>query len=121
GHRQDATIVRRVAGFYWNGGQLIAAEPLLRDLVDGRVAEPSAEDVAWARRHLALLLAGGTDYGRFREAMKLVGLKLDDNGKLVRDAVREKIDSTDARRFQARVLAAQSGHRQFRQRALELL
>ncbi len=55
GHRQDATIVRRVAGFYWNGGQLLAAEPLLRDIVEGRVADPSAEDAAWARRHLALL------------------------------------------------------------------
>jgi Tfp pilus assembly protein PilF len=121
GHRQDATIVRRVAGFYWNNGQLLEAEPLLRDIVEGRVADPTAEDVAWARRHLALLLAGGTDYGRFREAMKLVGLRLDKNGKLVRDPEREKLDSTDTRRFQARVLAAQSGHRPFLQRALELL
>ncbi len=53
--------------------------------------------------------------------MKLVGLKLDDKGKLVRDPEREKLDGTDTRRFQARVLAAQSGYRPFRQHALELL
>src|SRR6185437_9779021 len=43
------------------------------------------------------------------------------NGQLIRDAERERGDSTDSKRFQARVLAAQAGHRQFRQRALEML
>jgi tetratricopeptide (TPR) repeat protein len=121
GHRQDARIVRRVAGFYWNANELTKAEPLLRDIVAKRVEDPSTDDVNWARHHLALLLASGTDYGRFREAIQLVGLKLDGNGQLIRDAERERTDSTDTRRFQARVLAAQSGHRQFRQRARELL
>jgi len=51
--------------------------------------------------------------------MNLVGLKLDGNGQLIRDQGRG--DSTDTKRFQARVLAAQAGHRQFRQRSLELL
>jgi len=119
-HPKDATVVRRVAGFYWNTGQVLEAEPLLRDLVEKRVQKPTAEDVSWARWHLALVLAGGTDHGRFREALQLVGLKLDGNGQLIRET--DKLaDSTDTRRFQARVLAAQAGHRQFRQRSLELL
>ena len=50
-----------------------------------------------------------------------MGLKLDNNGQLVRDAERERTESSDNRRFQARVLASQAGHRQFRQRARELL
>src|SRR5262249_30917983 len=105
---------------YWNAGQLTEAEPLLRDLVEKRVKNPADDDVNWARWHLALVLASGTDYGRFREAAGLVGLKLDDNGQLLRDAERERGDSTDTRRSQPRVLAAQAGHRQFRQRAREL-
>lgn len=121
GHRRDAAVVRRVAGFYWNAGKYEQAEPLLRDLVDKRINNPSAEDVNWARRHLALVLASGSDYGRFREALTLVGLQLDNNGHLVRDAERERRESSDNRRFQARVLASQAGHRPFRQRARELL
>lgn len=121
GNRQDAAVVRRVAGFYWNAGQLQEAEPLLRDIIAKRVKNPSAEDINWARWHLALVLASGTDYGRFREALELVGLKLDSNGQLLRDAERERNESTETRRFQARVLASQGGHRQFRVRAVELL
>ncbi|HTU19173.1 MAG TPA: hypothetical protein VMG10_14025 [Gemmataceae bacterium] len=121
GHRRDAAVVRRVAGFFWNAGKLAEAETLLRDLVDKRVKNLSTEEGNWARWHLALVLAGGGDYGRFREALDLVGLKLDDNGHLVRDAERERGDSSDNRRFQARVLASQAAHRQFRQRARELL
>lgn len=121
GHRQDAAVVRRVAGFYWNTNKLAEAEPLLRDILDKRVNNPSTEDVNWARWHLALVLASGSDYGRFREALDLVGLKLDNNGQLARDAERERSDSSDNRRFQARVLASQAAHRLFRQRARELL
>ncbi len=121
GHRQDAAVVRRVAGFYWSTSKLAEAEPLLRDIVEKRVKNPSTEDVNWARWHLALVLAGSTDYGRFREALELVGLKLDNNGQLIRDAELERSDSSDNRRFQARVLASQAAHRQFRQRARELL
>jgi tetratricopeptide (TPR) repeat protein/Tfp pilus assembly protein PilF len=121
GHRHDAAVVRRVAGFYWNANKPTEAEPLLRDIVEKRVNHPSPEDVNWARCHLALVLAGSTDYGRFREALGLVGLKMDEKGHLVRDAERERTDGSENRRFQARVLAAQASHRPFRQRARELL
>ena len=120
-YRHNAAVVRRVANFYWNANKLAQAEPLLRDIVEKRVQSSSPEDVDWARWHLALVLASSTDYGRFREALALVGLKLDDNGNLVRDSERERTDSSDNRRFQARVLASQASHRPFRQRARELL
>jgi tetratricopeptide (TPR) repeat protein len=121
GHRRDAAVVRRVANFYWNANKFAEVEPLLRDIVEKRVQNPSMEDVNWARWHLALVLASSADYGRFREALGLVGLRLDNNGHLVRDAQRERDDSSDNRRFQARVLASQASHRPFRQRARELL
>ncbi len=113
--------MRRVAGFYWNAGQLVEAEPLLRDLVEKRVKNPSADDVSWARWHLALVLASGTDYGRFREALESGRAEAGRQRPTAPRAERERGDSTDTRRFQARVLAAQAGHRHFRQRALELL
>ncbi|HEY7327907.1 MAG TPA: hypothetical protein VH592_09720 [Gemmataceae bacterium] len=120
-HPQDPIVVRRVAGFFWNSAKLAEAEKLMRDIVEKRVKNPSTEDVHWARYHLALVLAGTSDFGRFREALGLVGLKLDSNGQLVRDAEQERTDSSDTRRFQARVLASQAAHRQFRDRARALL
>ena len=113
--------MRRVAGFYWNAGQVLEAEPLLRDIVEKRVKNPSAEDATWARWHLALVLAGGTDYGRFREALELVGLKLDGNGQLLRETERKRTDSTDARRFQARRAGGPGGPSPAFVSALELL
>jgi tetratricopeptide (TPR) repeat protein len=120
-HRRDVAVVRRVAAFYWSADKLVEAEPLLRDIIEGRVRNASDDDVAWARRHLALVLAKGNDYGRFREALDLVGLKLDNKGQIVRQTERERTDSSDVRRYQARVLASQSVHRPFRKRACELL
>lgn len=121
GHRQNASVVRRVAGFYWNSSQMAETEPLLREIVDKRVRNASSDDVKWARWHLALVLAGGPDYRRFREALTLVGLKLDDKGQLLVDAARQRAESSDTRRFQARVLASQANHRAYRQYAVELL
>jgi tetratricopeptide (TPR) repeat protein len=121
GQRQNASVVRRVAGFYWYSSQLAATEPLLREILDKRVHNASSDDMNWARWHLALVLANGTDYRRFREALSLVGLKLDDKGQLVRMASSKSVESSDMRRFQARVLASQPSHRQFRQYACELL
>jgi tetratricopeptide (TPR) repeat protein len=120
-HRQDAVVVRRVAAFYWSSNRMAETEPLLRDLLAKRVKNVTADDLNWARLHLALVLASGTDFGRFREALALVDLKLDNNGHLIRDPQRERLEGSDMRRFQARVLASQAGHRQFRQRARELL
>ncbi len=121
GRRQKAAVVRRVAGFYLNSSLLTATEPLLRELVDRRVRDASTDDVNWARWHLALVLAGSNDYRRFQEALSLVGLKLDDKGKLVVEDARQRTESSDQRRYQARVLASQAGQRPFRQYATDLL
>jgi tetratricopeptide (TPR) repeat protein len=115
----DVAVLRGVATFYLKGGRLPEAEPLLKKVVAGAV-EASSGDVEWARRGLAIVLAASTDYGRFREALGLVGLKLDERGRLVRDAALERADSTEAKRAKARVLATQA-QRQFRLRAIELL
>jgi tetratricopeptide (TPR) repeat protein len=115
--RQDPAIVRTVASFYMNTGRLKDAEPLLRDLVTGNV-KAAPNDQAWAKRGLAMLLCSGTDYKAFSEAMDLVGLKLDSEGRLVREAVRD--ENIENRRARARVLASQS-QTQFRQQAIEIL
>jgi Tfp pilus assembly protein PilF len=111
-------VVRTVAAAYLSAGRYQQAEPLLRRLAAGELgARP--EDIEGARRDLAIVLASGTDYRRFQEALGLVGLKLDDRGQLARDSAQDRLDSTDARRAKARVLATQ-GQRQFRRRAIEL-
>jgi Tfp pilus assembly protein PilF len=114
----DAAVVRTVAGFHLSGGRLALAEPLLRKLADGEVRDATEADRAWARRGLATVLAGGTDFVRFKEALGLVGLKLEDDGRLAReDGATE--ENTEVLRTRARVLASQ-GQRQFRRRAIEL-
>jgi tetratricopeptide (TPR) repeat protein len=94
------------------------AEPLLRRLASGEVKAPPAQ-VERARLGLAVVLASGTDYRRFREALDLVGLKLDAQGKLAPEADRGR-ESTECKRCKARVLATQP-QKQFRARAVELL
>jgi Tfp pilus assembly protein PilF len=115
--KEEPTVVRSLAAFHLNGGRLAAAEPLLRKLAEGKVAGSSADDRAWARYRLAVVLANGTDYTRFAEALELVGLKLDRAGHLQKEASGD--ESTEGRRYQARVLAAQN-QKQFRQRAIAL-
>jgi Tfp pilus assembly protein PilF len=116
-HPEDPIIIRTVATFHLNAGRLQEAEPLLRKLVSREVKATPA-DVLWAQRSLATVLASGTDYQCFQDALKLVGLALDENGQLRRETARD--DSTESQRAKARVLATQT-QRQFRLRAIELL
>src|SRR5262249_13594690 len=104
--------------FYLKTGRANEVIPILRAVADGRV-NASPENVEWARRGLAVVLAASADYKNFTEALQLVGLKLDERGQLVRENSRD--ESTDAIRAKARVLATQPGQRQFRERAIELL
>src|SRR5204862_240761 len=87
-------------------GEMTQAEPILRRLARGEVRSARPEDVAWSRRSLAILLAAGTDYRRFTEALELVGLGLDGSGRLVPDTTRDQ--NTENRRTRARVLASQN-------------
>ena len=68
---------------------------------------------------LATVLSASLDYEQFKEALRLVGLELDEKGQLVRENNRD--DSADSIRAKARVLATQPTQRQFRERAIELL
>ncbi len=115
---RDAAVVRAVANFHLAAGRVTEAEPYLRRLFSGAVDPVVPGDREWARHGLALVLATGTDYRRFREALELEGLKLDERGQLLREDGRG--ETSEQHKSQARVLAAQIGQRQFRQRAIEM-
>ncbi len=114
---EDPQVLAATATFYLRGGRVQEAEPLLRRIASGEVKAPPAQ-VERARLGLAVVLANGTDYRRFREALDLVGVKLDAQGKLAPDANRGQ-ESTECKRCKARVLATQP-QKQFRARAVEL-
>jgi tetratricopeptide (TPR) repeat protein len=113
----NMTVIRSVCGFYLKTGRLEEVGPLLETIVSGGV-KASPGDQAWARQSLAYVLSATTDFARFRRALDLVGVKLDDEGKLQRDVTED--DSTDAIRAKARVMATQA-QAQFRLRAIALL
>lgn len=105
--RGDDVLVRRgVASFYLRGGRPRDAVPHLRAILDGKV-KASDGDKDWARRSLALALATSFDLRQFAEALALVGLRLDAEGKPVEaDRPSAKVSSEELR-TRARVLATQ--------------
>jgi tetratricopeptide (TPR) repeat protein len=115
----DRVVLRSAASFYVRLGRFQDAEPVLRTVVD-RKTRVSEGDVAWARRNLAMVVAAGRDYAKFREALNLVGLTLDAAGKVRGDADPAAQDTPEDLRARARVLATQPrGH--FRSKAIALL
>jgi tetratricopeptide (TPR) repeat protein len=114
----DPTTVRAIAEAHLSAGRASHAEPLLRRLADGRVNGSSAETQTWAQGALAMTLASGTDYQRFKEALGRVGLKLDEKGRLPEGAATREA-ATELQRARARVLASQS-QRQYRKAAIDL-
>jgi tetratricopeptide (TPR) repeat protein len=116
--KDDALVVKAVAVGHLNANRSPLAEPLLRRLAKNEILGTIPGDIDWAKRNLALLLAGGTSSQRFAEALELVGLSLDDKGNLPKDL--PATTNTELRRTQARVLAAQS-QKQFRDHAIKLL
>ncbi|NBO90867.1 MAG: hypothetical protein EBV06_00895 [Planctomycetia bacterium] len=115
--KNDPAVLRTVALAHLNVGRLREAEPLLRRLTDNTLATASPEDRDWARRSLALALAGNADYRRFTEALGLVGMRLDVDGKLAQTNERDL--PTDLIRARARVLASQAS-KHFRDRAIQM-
>jgi Tfp pilus assembly protein PilF len=97
----DVTVLRNAAAFAMRRGQWSEAEPLLRRVVSGNVKAVDV-DTAWARRQLALVLAMGSDYRRYGEALNLVGLTLATDGTVSETA---PAASDDDRRIRARVLS----------------
>lgn len=102
---KDVALHSTVAGFYIRTGQMTLAEPALRKIIDRQV-EAGARDIAWARRSLALALATRSDARRLPEALALVGLRLESDGRVVETAVPSADDSADEHRVRAHVLAA---------------
>src|SRR5581483_9602489 len=92
--RGDVTVLRAVAAYHLRNGRVREATPLLEQIADGKV-EAAPADVEWARHGLAIVLSAGTDYQRFRRALELIGLKLDDKGTLVWSKQADTDESTD--------------------------
>jgi cellulose synthase operon protein C len=107
----DPALLRSLASFALRRGPAEQAEQSLRKLIG---MNQGAEDTAWAKRTLAVLLAGSGNYARWREAMTLVGLNEDT------DAPRSTADNVEEQRVRAVVLSAQKSRRN-RQRAIAVL
>ena len=116
--KDDPLIVKAIAVGHMTANRLTLAEPLLRRLAKSEIRGTVPADIDWARRNLALLLAGGTSYARFSEALELVGLQLDEAGNLPKEL--PATTNTEMRRTRARVLAAQN-QKQYRQHAIKIL
>jgi tetratricopeptide (TPR) repeat protein len=115
----DAETLRTVANAHMSAGRTRLAEPLLRRIMRRELTGMSEADADWAKRGLALCLAGGTDYNRFTEALEYVGEKLDKDGKLKPPLVEDP--NVENKRIRARVLASQKSQHQFRTRAIQIL
>jgi tetratricopeptide (TPR) repeat protein len=112
GRPDDPALLRCIAGFCLRQGTPREAEQHLRNLMTLQVRAP--DDAAWARRTLAIGLAGSGDYQRWHEALKLLGLREDG------DLPKTTSDSLEEQRTRAVVLAGMKNRRQ-RQRAIGLL
>jgi lipopolysaccharide biosynthesis regulator YciM len=100
----EVATLQAVAGYQLRRGRLAEAEPLLRKVAERRVPASDAE-IAWARRNLALALAGGGDRRRFPEALSLVGLDLDASGGVVEKTRPNSEDAAEELCVRAQVLA----------------
>jgi tetratricopeptide (TPR) repeat protein len=114
----EPTTLRSIAEAHLGAGRGLEAEPLLRRLIDRKTSGVRSETRTWAQGALAMTLASGTDFQRFREALSLVGLELDANGRLPAESA-TRDEATEIQRARARVLASQS-QRQYRQAAIQL-
>jgi cellulose synthase operon protein C len=115
----DVVVVRALAGFYMRGGRPRDAEPLLRKILDRKV-KGLETDLAWSRRGLAMVLGAGNQFHQYAEALELLGLKIDDAGKVVETRKPPSEDLGEELRARARVLASQNT-RGLRVKAIALL
>jgi tetratricopeptide (TPR) repeat protein len=96
---RNPEALRAAAGFFVRMGRSIDAEPPLRALLRPHAKAPPAM-TAWARRTLALLLAGGGSYARLGDARTLLAENRKAHGEQPED-----------RWAEALVLAAHPAHR----------
>jgi cellulose synthase operon protein C len=106
--------LRATADFLLRFNKAGEAESLFRALLD---SNPGEEDAVAARRGLALSLARGGNPQHVPEALKLVGLAVNEAGNLDEHNVAA---AADQRLVQARVLAALASHA-LRRQAIQLL
>jgi tetratricopeptide (TPR) repeat protein len=104
GDPSDPEILRRVADFYLRTSRLLAAEPLLQKLVDGKDKYP-IDHVVWARRQLALSVAARGGYQNLQAARKLIEANLALGDPSVQDlrarATFQAVDADPAQRRDA--------------------
>jgi tetratricopeptide (TPR) repeat protein len=108
----DVSVLRSATAFMLRHGPSGQTQQLLRKLMAAAPRAP--EDAAWAQRTLAVVLAASGDYGQWREALTLVGLREDAEPPKSKDAALED------QRTRAVVLAANQSRKQ-RQRAVRVL
>jgi tetratricopeptide (TPR) repeat protein len=116
-HPEDVLVVRSVGAYFLRTGKAADAEPLLRQILQRKI-KVSDSDVAWARRSLALFLATAVDFSRYRDALALVGVALDEKGNLTSKTLDSEETLEDVA-VRAKVLAAHHV-RSCRDRALAL-
>jgi cellulose synthase operon protein C len=115
----DALVLRSAAAFAMTSNRFQDAAPLLRKMIDGQ-GQGREADAAWARHHLAVILAAQGDYAKLHEALALVGMKLAPSGDVTEtDQVVEEA-SADEQLARAHVLALQP-HQKLRTRAIAFL
>ncbi len=116
-HPDDFSIVRRLTEFYRRTKQTAAAEAQLNAILKQDVHSQSADNVAWARRTLALTLAASTDA---RERARALSLFEPGNQTKTGAQGANRLEDPEDLRVLARVLEAQKTIEQ-RHRAIEIL
>jgi cellulose synthase operon protein C len=105
----DPARLRILAAFFARTGQSAKTELVLRKLLDPAAKAPK-DTVAWARRALAVTLAGRINFQRFKEAQKLLDENAQEHGETLDDQI-----------VRAIVLATQPIHRREAIRLCETL
>jgi tetratricopeptide (TPR) repeat protein len=112
---KSTRLLKTTADFLLRFNKPREAEPLFRAVVESPMA--TDDERAFARRGLALALARGGNPQQAPEALKLVGLAVDEAGRFDERSVSA---AADQRLVQARVLSTLSSHA-LRRQAIKLL
>lgn len=115
-HPSDPAVLKEVASFDLRAGRPAEAEPVLRRILNS-VKKASESDRAWARRSLALVLAGSGNYERCVKALELLGLRVAGDGEVTESPGASA--AADEQRYRARALSLQP-LKPFRTKAISL-
>ncbi|GAB6166065.1 hypothetical protein JCM19992_20650 [Thermostilla marina] len=100
----DPTVVRQVAEFFLRAGRTDEAESQLRRFVAGELnAKP--EDVVWARRAMALMMAGRGGYSNLTQGLELIRQNLTSESARIQDQRAEAILLASHPKYQMRLRA----------------